>query len=283
MERVSFAEREKVFQERKCGFKVLYFIKEETLEELKDFMLYDDDVWIVSYPKSGTTWTQQIVKLLRGNGVQDDERIIHSVPFLEGVQWYPGINIHSVPRPRAFMSHFPYNIFPCGPPNTHPCKYIYVARNLKDVAVSYFFMLHLFFTDMEWNTYWPNFISWSLGFDNYFDHVLSWWEHRHDENVLFLKYEDMKRDLPHHVSKIASFIGTEISANVLTKIASMTTFDKMRDNPTTNYEWRSKDIKFMRKGVVGDWKNFLTEEQSAQVDALIAKRFDGTGLEFEFE
>ncbi len=267
---------------RKCGIHVFYFITDENLEKLKSFEVYPDDVWIASFPKSGTTWTQQIVKLVRAKGEQDKEQIIRSVPYLEGANWYEGLDVSKLPRPRAFMSHFPYDIFPTGLPSTRPCKYIYVARNLKDVAVSYFFFISLFCTDVQWEPFWQKFISWELGFGNYFDHLLSWWEHRNDDNVLFLKYEDMKKDLPFHVSKIASHIGAELSDDVIAKIAEETKFDKMRDNPTTNYEWRPSDHKFMRKGIVGDWKNFLSEEQSAQVDAMCAERLSGTGLEFEF-
>jgi len=30
-----------------------------------------------------------------------------------------------------------------------------------------------------------------LCYGDYFDHVMSWWQHKDDTNVLFLKYEDM--------------------------------------------------------------------------------------------
>ncbi len=33
----------------------------------------------------------------------------------------------------------------------------------------------------------------TVGYGSYFDHVLQWWNHRHDENVYFLKYEDVKK------------------------------------------------------------------------------------------
>ena len=42
-----------------------------------------DDGWVVTYPKCGTTWTQQIVRLIRNNGVQDDVRITTAVLWLE--------------------------------------------------------------------------------------------------------------------------------------------------------------------------------------------------------
>ena len=50
-------------------------ITQEVLDELKSFQLYPDDVFVVTYPKCGTTWAQQIVKLIRKNKIQDDVHI----------------------------------------------------------------------------------------------------------------------------------------------------------------------------------------------------------------
>ena len=65
------------------GLLVPDFVKQENVDKLKDLELYPDDVWVVGYPKSGTTWTQQIVRLIRNNGVQDDVRISTAVPWPE--------------------------------------------------------------------------------------------------------------------------------------------------------------------------------------------------------
>ena len=72
------------------GLKVGTFITEEMFEELKTFKLYPDDVWIVTYPKCGTTWTQQIVKLIRSRGERDDVKIHASIPWPEAIKFYPG-------------------------------------------------------------------------------------------------------------------------------------------------------------------------------------------------
>ena len=190
-----------------------------------------------------------------------------------------------VSRPRSFKSHYPYDIFPCGPPNTLPGNFIYVARNMKDVAASSYCYIHNFFSDMSWDTFWPKFVAGKLGTNDYFDHVISWWDHRNDGNILFLKYEDMKKDPTSCISDMASFIGTDISSDVVSKIAEMTAFDNMKNNDTANYEWRFRNSphKFMRKGAVGDWKNYFTEEQSAHVDKLYKERLSGSGLQFDFE
>ena len=61
----------------------------------------------------------------------------------------------------------------------------------------------------------------------------------------------------------------------------------MQANPEANYSWiphrrNLNALPFMRKGVVGDWVNYFSEEQSAEFDAKYAQRMNGSGLEFEF-
>ena len=84
---------------------------------------------------------------------------------------------------------------PCGPPKDTPGKYIYVTRNPKDTAVSlyHFFLLFKAAEGINWPTFASMFLSGHVTYGSYLDHVLGWWEHRDDDNVLFLKYEDMKK------------------------------------------------------------------------------------------
>ena len=124
----------------------------------------------------------------------------------------------------------------------------------------------------------------------YFDHVLSWWAHKDDDNVLILKYEDMKKDLPSAVATIAKFIGQDISKELVEEIAHRTTFENMKKDSSANYEWlrNSKVLKptrtdFMRKGIVGDWKNYFTPEQIARLDAVYDSKLRKTGIELEFQ
>lgn len=109
-------------------------------------------------------------------------------------------------------------------------------------------------------------------------------------NVLLLCYEDMKKDLPSAVAQIATFVGYSLTDDVIAKIAEETTFDKMKDNPAASKKMTfdatfNKDgsCTFLRKGVVGDWKNHLSEEQSAKIDALVEEHLAGTGLVFQYE
>ena len=267
------------------GLQLPFFVQQETLDKLKDFQLYPDDVWVVTYPKCGTTWMQQIVRLIRSNGVQDDMDIDLASPWLEALPIYPDVKLENLQQPRVFKSHMTYDLCPCGPPNTTPCKYIYVMRNPKDAAVSrYFHKKNLpYYPKCDWDTFWKEFIEGELTFGNYFDHLLSWWPHRDDENALFMKYEDMKKDLPAAVSQVASFMGTDISSDVIAKIATLTDFKSMKKESTAHRSVFTKSGNFFRKGMVGDWKNHLSPEQSAEIDAICAQRLEGTGLEFDYQ
>ena len=264
---------------------------QEDIDAVKDTKLYQDDVWVVSYPKSGSTWLQQIIKLIKNRGEVSDEEVSRSVLWLEAApELYPDLKIDEIPRPRAFKSHLPYNKLPCGPPNTTPCKYIYLVRNPKDVVVSEYF--HRLFdarfpAPLDFGTFFEKFME-GHTWIGYFDDLLSWLPHREDKNVLFLTYEDMKQDLPSAVTRISTFMGIELSGETIAKICDLSSFESMKTDRSANKCWRYGEnddgtSKFMRKGVVGDWKNHLTPEQSAQIDARCAQVLKGTAFEFKFE
>lgn len=60
-----------------CGLSVPPFFDLEWIENMKDKVkMRPDDVWIVTYPKSGSTWTQQIVRLIINGGKEDGKLLI---------------------------------------------------------------------------------------------------------------------------------------------------------------------------------------------------------------
>ena len=126
------------------GLLVPCFLDIEWIKSMKDIELRPDDIWIVTYPKSGTTWTQQIVRLIVNRGKDNGVVIEEAVPWVEGFSVLPNrgfkyyVDIDKMTSPRAFKSHLPYEMMPCGLPSSTPGKYINVIRNPKDVAVSYF-------------------------------------------------------------------------------------------------------------------------------------------------
>ena len=109
------------------------------------------------------------------------------------------------------------------------------------------------------------------------------------ENILFLKYEDMKRDLPGAVRSISQFMGYDLDQATIESIAEQSSFENMKENPLANPHTFQpmKDLfkedrgQFLRKGTTGDWKTHFSEEQLARFNAEYAKRMAGTGLEYE--
>ena len=101
-----------------------------------------------------------------------------------------------------------------------------------------------------------------------------------------MKYEDMKRDLLSEVNKIVKFIGFNLDSETVSDITSKTTFEAMKDDPLANYSWskfrQQNQTPFIRKGEVGDWKNYFSEEQSKRVDAIYEARCKPVGLELDF-
>ena len=267
------------------GLAVPSFVKQSQLDYLADFELFTDDTWVVTYPKSGTTWMQQIIRLILSKG-NSTKRLDYAIPWLEATN-----DVHiisTLERPRGFKSHMPYGRMPCGLPSSTPCKYISVIRNPKDVAVSFYHHYNSLIYNGKCN--WDEFISWFLTgdvhFGDYFDHVLGWWKHREDENVLLLKYENIKQDLHSTVIQVAQFMGHELSQDIVEKIAMKSSFASMKGDSSANFEWRSASTMlenpFIRKGVVGGWKDYFTPEQSAQCDVLYQKLVtEGLTLDFE--
>ena len=268
-------------------------------EELKTFTLKPDDVFIVSVPKSGTTWTQQIVRLLRNGGRADGLLVDDSIPWLEiigsrfSADRHYHVDIDALTSPRAFISHLPYSLVPGGLPHTTPAKYIYVARNPKDTYVSMWY--HNRSIDrqagrppMPWDNFCSEALQGTRQYGSWFDHVLDWWEHRNKKNILFLKYEDMKKELHTTVQAIANFIGVkDASGELIQEVVKKSSFSAMCQDTTANKEWCNgsvfyHDHAFMRKGVVGDWKNHFTAEQNAMFDAVYEEKMKGSGLEFDF-
>jgi hypothetical protein len=166
-------------------------------------------------------------------------------------------------------------------------KIIYVARNPKDVAIStYFHNQSKAGYEGSWEEHFQLFLHNDVGFGPYFDHVLPWWQaSRKDKNILFLKYEDMKHDHPGNVAKLASFLDIEADSQLIESVVSLSSFQSMTSNETTNFEWvpqKADKPKHFRKGDIGDWRNYFSNEQSRQMDDLFMKKMQGSDFQFDF-
>ncbi|XP_046390347.1 sulfotransferase 1C4-like isoform X2 [Ischnura elegans] len=185
-----------VFHKRKNPFLQVgpkkYFMYSKYRNEAAGYYnmeLRPDDVWVITFPRSGTTWTQELVWLLNNDLDYEralKEKLIDRFPLLElsvlsrneildnlkeksksdperqkelEKLFSPGYEMASrLKSPRHFKSHMPLSLLP--PKLLDTCKVIYVARNPKDVAVSYFHFNKLqrdFDDDVTFEKYWDLF------------------------------------------------------------------------------------------------------------------------------
>ena len=246
------------------------------------------DICYTSYPKSGSTWLAYILVLIVHNGEipHGKQTLRNCLHWVESSWTYPRdkAELEACPSPRIFKSHMPYYMSLGGNPSENQCKYIYIARNPKDVVVSYYY----FEREKSWSGYYSG--SWDHWFKlfmegnvqrgSWFDHILSWWNNSHLNNVLFLKYEDLRQNLAGEIQKMMSFLGYPVNDKIIEKIIEKTTFRHMQEEKFSNMHEIEEFNGFFRKGKVGSWKNQFTAEQSEYFDQIYAEKTKGTGLEF---
>ncbi|CAN9509205.1 unnamed protein product [Ophioblennius macclurei] len=253
------------------------------------------DLLITTYPKAGTTWTQEIVDLLLHNGdAEACKRAPTPVrsPFLEIITPPPipkGLDLlNKMDPPRIIKTHLPIQLVPLGFWE-NKCKVIYVARNAKDNLVSYYYFDLMNQTQPEpgpFDGYIHKFMRGDLAWGSWYDHVKGYWEAREERNILYLFYEDMKENPRREVVRIMKYLDLSVSEEVIDRIVELTSFKNMKENPMANYSCIPKPVfdqsisPFMRKGVVGDWKNHFSDEQSKMFDDDYEKQMKGTNMPF---
>ncbi|KAL8176879.1 UNVERIFIED_CONTAM: hypothetical protein K2H54_039734 [Gekko kuhli] len=262
---------------------------------VENFEARPDDLLIATYPKAGTTWTQEIVDLILARGdVEKARRVpVHiRIPFLEMCSFpdFPaGVDLlMSAPSPRAIKTHLPFQLLPKSFLEKD-CKIIYVARNAKDNLVSYYFFDQMNLVQPDpgpWDGYVKKFMEGTVAWGSWYDHVRRYWDERANHRILYLFYEDMKEDLSREIRRVKDFLEVDLSESIVQKIAHLTTFQAMKANPMTNCEdvpstvFDKTKSSFMRKGEVGDWKNYFTVAQREMFDADYQSKMEGTTLHF---
>ncbi|MGF1528524.1 MAG: sulfotransferase domain-containing protein [Candidatus Competibacterales bacterium] len=207
--------------------KLANFRTEESLHRGLRFRPRRDDLFVATYPKCGTTWLLQIVHALRSGGDTDFQKIGEVIPWLESAwdlrQRPPEANQQWAPR--AYKTHLAFDRLPKGG------RAIYVVRDPKDVVLS---MYHFFegwifepaaITLDEFVT--EVFIV-AAGIQCYWDHLRSWWPTLGAENVLWLSYEELNRDLRGGIRQVGRFMGIDMSMALLDRVTELASFDYMK-------------------------------------------------------
>jgi hypothetical protein len=246
----------------------------------RNFEIFPDDTFLVSYPKSGNTWTRFLVaNLLHPEEPVTFANIERIVP--DNVM-NTRKELARIPRPRIVKSH---EYFDC-----RYKKVIYIVRDPRDIAVSYYHY-HLKTRVIEdgfpLEQYVGRFLRGEVdAYASWNENVLSWVATRGDSpNFLLLCYEDMMADPLTELRKIAAFLGLERSEEQLARVIERSSADRMRElekkeaNVWINTKKTRKDIPFVRTAKSGGWKESLPADLVRQIESAWGDTMQKLGYE----
>lgn len=234
------------------------------------------DVVVSAYFKAGTNWIMHVCHQICHLGAADFAHIQDVIPWPDAAEprFWINVNDNSVRQTptglRVIKSHLPASHIPI---NTD-AKYIAVTRDPKDCATSayHFFKSLVFGATMPPPDVWlahfrsehPNFGRWDA-----FTH--EWYQVSQNPNVLFLCFEDVKRDSIGAISQIAQFLGIALSDEQLEKIARLTSVEAMKAinhkfYPARQNRFTDPNGKIIRKGRVGDAGSLFTPQDLEAFD-----------------
>ncbi|CAF4938640.1 unnamed protein product [Pieris macdunnoughi] len=318
------AEKLKAFSGEKTGFIRIgpkgYVLAHRFLEVAADIYnmeIRPSDVFVNTYARSGTTWTQELVWLVANNLDYDTAKSIllwQRFPFLEFssmfhsemIQYYLEYNkgdekkqkeikmitthivdqLAMAPSPRFIKSHLPLSLLS---PNLLDAKVVYVARDPRDVIVS-FYLLSRSMTFLGWTgdfkSFWDLLINDLLYWTPFFEHLKEAWEKRHHPNLLFMFYEELKKDLPAMINRVSDFMGKKYSEDEVATLCEHLHIKNFKKNPSINIEIfkelgiNKPDSDFIREGKTDGWRDYFDEEMIARTDKWMEENLRDTDLRF---
>lgn len=245
---------------------------------LAGFRARPTDVLITTAPKAGTTWMQQILHQLRSGGDDSFTSIYDVVPWLEFLTRDSGVEralaaYERINDPRVFKTHCTYE----QTPGLGTVRIILSSRDPRDCCVSFYH--HVMGLSEDMRAAFP--FSAAASFDEIVEHwlqagawyrnVQSWWPHRNDHNVLWLRYEDMKHDLERAIDSILAFLGWTLQPEQRARVLQYCSFAWMRAHQDRFMPMSAANTpqfshgSLIRNGQVGDYKATLSRGQQRRI------------------
>jgi Sulfotransferase domain len=243
--------------------------------------VYPDDTFLVSFPRSGNTWTRFLVcNLLNPDDPVNFAKLESRIPEIYDVT---DRELRAFPRPRIIKSHESFD--------PRYKKIIYIVRDPRDVVLSYYeFQLkrRVVTEECSLEEFIPRFMEseFEPKTGSWRDHVVSWTATRGGQkNFLFLRYEDMIASTQEEGTKIAKFLGVDASPERIARAVALSSADRMRKlEKEQALQWREtkktrQDKPFVRKATSGGWKSSLPERCVAQIESAWGEVMRSVGYE----
>ena len=211
----------------------------------------DDDLFIVSYPRSGNTWIRFLLANLLASGEEITFRNIEEyVPDL-----HKSASTLAERQGRRFVkSHHPcYEAYP---------RFIYIYRDGRDALVSHY---HYTTERKVFAGSFGEFVVSSLAskFGSWREHVIGALDFAHSqpERVLLLQYEQMLERPRDFAAKVAAFARIETDETQLASAVAKSSFVQLQSiEKKFGAEKLEQPCSFFRKGESGQWRSYFTDE-----------------------
>ncbi|ELT93527.1 hypothetical protein CAPTEDRAFT_171350 [Capitella teleta] len=266
------------------------YAKNTSIDMMKEWTVRRSDVLIATPPKSGTTWMGEILRQMRAYHPEsvgpDTSMLLSYVELNVPTPDTPtALEIQDqLISPRFIKTHLPYE-FMKEAVEREGLKVVVVLREPKDTLTSYYYhYCNLFSFPGDFHQFFELVRQDRLLGGNIFKMSRDWWQARHLPNVLVVKYEELKKDAAHVVRRIGEFLEIPLDAEAVNKIVQQCDMNTMKKTLLSMNPGDPKLVKiaekFFRKGIVGDWKNHMTQDEVDFVDECVRKYYDPVGLDF---
>jgi hypothetical protein len=231
--------------------------------------VFADDIYLVSYPKSGNTWTRFLLANLVYPEKNPDFSNINAL--LPDIEEMSKRDLERAQRPRILKSHQYFD-------PRYP-KVIYVVRDPRDVVLSeYHFDIkrRAIADDFPRQEFVSRFVRGEVNHPNgtWAENVATWfYTRRFDPRFLLVRYEDLQTQAIEEMGKIARFVGVSADSERIAFAVKQSAADRMRElEKKQALLWSStretrQDKPFVRSAKSGGWKAELPEESIAEIES----------------
>ena len=233
----------------------------------KGLRILPDDVFLVSFPKSGNTWTRFLLANLRfPNQPATWANIDRLVP---DTFCTPRVDFDRTPRPRIIKSH------ECFDPRYS--RTIYIVRDPRDVVLSLYHHLRKARTiadDFPIETFVERFLAGeTVPHGSWGQNVMTWLTTSEgNPRFLLLRYEDMLADTARELARVVGFLQLPVTPEQITHAIERSSADRMRKleklQADSNSILRGRaDLPFVRAAASGGWQKDLPTAMVEKIEA----------------
>ncbi|XP_072281350.1 sulfotransferase 2B1-like isoform X2 [Pyxicephalus adspersus] len=280
------------FEYKGVRFGVTVHTEESLNYAENEFEVLDDDVFNVTYPKSGTNWMIEILNLIKYEG---DTTVNQCVPIYERSPWYETLGFRELQQkltqPRIISSHLPQQLFAKSFFKSK-AKIIYTMRNPKDVIVSLFHftkILYIYKDAENFEEFLNDFINGNALYGSWFEHIKGWMQMKDDSRFFYITYEELLKDPRGSVVRLCKFLGKKLDDAQIDSVVKHSSFSSMKENKMSNWTQMPSEVldhtkgSFLRKGISGDWKNHFTVAQNEYFDKVYQEKMKDLNMSFFWE